>query len=89
MSGFFTVLLTKTGSMESASQNPPARDFTHTSLTPISEADTQALEKELIETFGFPLKSLLKDSDLQLLARNQQVFLIPRGLPGPLPPAAL
>ena len=35
------------------------------------------MEKELIETFGFSLKSLLKDSDLQLLARNQQVFLIP------------
>ena len=77
MSGFFTVLITKTDSIESTNQNPPARDFTRTSLTPISEADTQTLEKELIETFGFPLKSLLKDSDLQLLARNQQVFLIP------------
>ena len=34
MSGFFTVLITKTGSMESTNQNPPARDFTRTSPDP-------------------------------------------------------
>lgn len=77
MSGFFTVLITKTDSMPDARQAPPARDFFRTSLVPISETESQALENEIGKAFGFSLAPLLENQDLQLFQRNQQVFLIP------------
>lgn len=77
MSGFFTVLITKTGEVPFEKQAPPARDFARTSLAELDQTDQDKVVAELENTFGFVLDSVLADSGLRLFQRNQTLFLIP------------
>ncbi|MBG0787274.1 MAG: hypothetical protein H0S79_19460, partial [Anaerolineaceae bacterium] len=77
MSGFFTVLITKTDTMPTNRQGPPARELSRTGLSALTASDVQALEGELAKSFGLSLRSILEDFNLQLFQRSQQYFLIP------------
>ncbi len=77
MSGFFTVLITKTGAVPFERQAPPARDFARTGLAELDQADQDKVFAELENTFGFTLGAVLADSGLRLFQRNQTLFLIP------------
>lgn len=77
MSGFFTVLITKTESIPVERQTPPSRNLSRTGLSILSEPNLQILEEELQAAFGLSLKSVLEQFNLQPCQRNQQLFLIP------------
>lgn len=77
MSGFFTVLITKTDAMPTTRQAPPARDLSRTGLSPLTAEDVKALEDEITKSFGLSLSAVLDDFNLQLFQRSQQYFLIP------------
>ena len=77
MSGFFTVLITKTDTIQVERQTPPSRDLSRTGLIKLDNANAQALEEELDAAFGLSLRSILDQFNLQLCQRNQQTFLIP------------
>lgn len=78
MSGFFTVLITKTDAIPFTQENPPTRVLSRTGLSTLDMANTQAVAEELDAAFGISLPSIQDKFNLQLYQRNQQIFLIPK-----------
>jgi len=77
MSGFFTVLITKTDTLPGPRQTPPARDLSRTGLEHLTKDEIQAVEDALDHSFGISLKAIQHDANLQLFKRGQHSFLIP------------
>ena len=77
MSGFFCALLIKNHPLPVKSGSPPSRDFTRTHLIVMDHKSEQKIVQQLMQDFGFDLRSVLDAGDLSLYQRFEQFYLIP------------
>ncbi len=78
MSGFFSTLISKCHPIPASLEPPPAREFERTGLTSIGSAEKDIMISEIRKMFGLDLRQILEESNLALLQRHDQIFLIPQ-----------
>jgi len=76
-SGFFAALITKTASVSTTSQEPPARPLDGTSFEPLPAASTDELAQRFQDDYGFDLNAVLAAQDLSLWRRGTRFFAFP------------
>ena len=79
MSGFYSVLLTKTKAVSSENSSPPSRDFSKTDLEELAQADKTLIINRIKRNYGLDLDKVLRSYHLELYQRHEQVFFIPQG----------
>lgn len=75
--GFFTALLTKTASIETREDAPPARPFERTGLHWLKRHGEDAFLGMLQERFGIDFEPVLTEQSLTLWRRKERIFAIP------------
>ncbi len=78
MSGFFSALISKHQPIPASLEPPPAREFERTGLTSLGSAEKDIMISEIRKMFGLDLRQILEESNLALLQRHDQIFLIPQ-----------
>jgi 16S rRNA (cytosine1407-C5)-methyltransferase len=78
MSGFFCALLQKTDSLPGEEGSPPKRDLVRTGLAPMENPLKSRITQGLKDQFGLHLLKILETHHLDLMQRQEQVFLIPQ-----------
>lgn len=77
MSGFFCALLTKNHPLPVMSVSPPNRDFARTHLINTDPESKKRVFQQLIQDFGFNLRTVLDAYNISLHQRFEQFYLIP------------
>jgi 16S rRNA (cytosine1407-C5)-methyltransferase len=79
-SGFFAALIRKTDNIESETTSPPERSLAHSGMRPIAPQPKHQLFNQLRDNFNFDLESILSAQQLELLQRNESVYVVPESL---------
>lgn len=77
MSGFYCARLTKTKTILSERKEPPSREFSRTSLTPMLHHQQNQIIKQMWDDYGLDLQQILNKYNLELWNRNEKLFLLP------------
>lgn len=76
-SGFFAALITKTASVSTTSQEPPARPLNGTGFEPLPATLCRDLVQLFQDDYGFDLNEILAAQDLSLWRRGTRFFAFP------------